>query len=92
MARVVTSVEERTVDGLAWKEKEAALRQLDAAAGQSSYDNMLEAYPDIADAIEGAIGAGATAEDVYRTLRVNHDVDFCRWARTVARYLEAKVR
>lgn len=67
-----------------------SLQRLEAAAGQSSWENMVESHPDIATAIEQAVEVGATAEDVYRRLRANHDADFCRWCRTVARYLETQ--
>jgi len=71
-------------------DKAEALQRLEAAAGQSSWENMVESHPDIATAIENAVAAGASSDDVYRTLRSNHDPDFCRWCRTVARFLETQ--
>lgn len=68
--------------------KAEALTALEVAAGRSSWENMVESHPDIATAIEDAVAAGATADEVYRTLRTNHDAEFCKWCRTVARFLE----
>lgn len=68
--------------------KADALAALETAAGLSSWESMVESHPEIATAIEGAIAAGATSDDVYRTLRKDHGVEFCKWCRTVARYLE----
>lgn len=70
--------------------KMEALTKLEVAAGRSSWENMVESHPDIAAAIDAAVDAGASADDVYRTLRTNHDVEFCKWCRTVARFLEIK--
>lgn len=68
--------------------QEVALQKLDAAAGANSWENMREAYPEIAEAIDQAIAVGVKSEQIYARLSANHGQEFCKWCRTVARYLE----
>lgn len=67
----------------------SALVRLDNAAGASSWENMQESHPEIAASIEYAVSFGVTAEQIYGRLLRNHDAQFCKWVRTVARYLES---
>jgi len=71
--------------------KESALNLLDAAAGESSWNNMQEQYPALATRLEQAIRAGVSSDEIFRRLRANHGAEFCKWCRTVARYLESVV-
>jgi hypothetical protein len=68
----------------------ATLNALRHTAGESSWENMQREHPMIASRLEDAIDAGATATDVYRSLLKDHGADFCRWCRTVAKYLEGE--
>ena len=70
-------------------QQEVALARLDAAAGENSWENMRETHPEIAARIEQAIAVGVDSERIYGRLLTNHGMEFCKWCRTVARYLEA---
>ena len=70
------------------EQRELALDSLDMAGGENSWVNMQETHPLIADRIEQAVAAGASPERIYSRLLANHGMEFCKWCRTVARYLK----
>lgn len=69
--------------------KADALDKLDAVAGRNSWENLQEAFPEVAAAISNAVDLGVTSETIYGRLLRNHGLEFCKWCRTAARYLES---
>lgn len=68
--------------------KVVALDKLDAAAGRNSWENLQEAFPEVAAAVSDAVDLGVSSDVIYGRLVRNHGVEFCRWVRTAARFLE----
>lgn len=73
----------------AMQTRDEALGGYAAALNASSWENLQESYPIIADTLAAAVGAGNTPGHIYSiTIRSGHSPSLARWCRAAATHLK----
>ena len=65
-----------------------ALEEYEGALGASSWENLQEAYPVIAERLETAVDVGVSPAQIHQsTLKSGHSPRLAKWCRAAAEHL-----
>jgi hypothetical protein len=69
-------------------EKREAMDLYVAALDESSWENLQEAYPNLAEFLEAAVAAGNSPMSIYTaTIKSGHSAELAKWCRAAAEHL-----